>query len=47
MLSDDDSSDDDGSYDVDQLVQYLAEPRHTSLSIEDSPIAYWTGSSSR
>jgi hypothetical protein len=37
MLSDDDSSDDDGSYDVDQLVQYLAEPRHTSLSIEDSP----------
>jgi hypothetical protein len=47
MLSDDDSSDDDGSYDVDQLAQYLAEPRHPSLSIGDSPIAYWTGNSSR
>ena len=47
MLSDDDGSDDDGSYDVDQLAQYLAEPRHPSLSIRDSPIAYRTGNSSR
>lgn len=48
MLSDDDSSDDDGgSYDIDQLAQYLAEPRHPSLSIGDSPIAYWTGNRSR
>ena len=47
MLSDDDSSNDDGSYDVDQLAQYLAKPRHPSLSIGDSPIAYWTGNSSR
>ena len=47
MLSDDDSSDDDSSYDVDQLAQYLAEPRHPSLSIGDSPIAYWTGNRSR
>jgi hypothetical protein len=46
MLSDDDSSDDDSSYDIDQLVQYLAEPRHPSLSIGDLPIAYWTGNSS-
>ena len=47
MLSDDDGSDDDGSYDVDQLAQYLAEPRHPSLSIRDSLIAYRTGNSSR
>jgi hypothetical protein len=46
MLSDDDSIDDDSSYDIDQLVQYLAEPRHPSLSIGDLPIAYWTGNSS-
>jgi hypothetical protein len=48
MLSDDDSSDDDGaSYNVDQLAQFFAEPRHSSPSIGDSPIAYWTGNRSR
>ena len=47
MLSDDESSDDDGSCDVDQLAQYLAEPRHPTLSLGDSPTAYWIGNRGR
>ena len=47
MLSGDESSNDDGCCDVDQLAQYLAEPRHSTLSLGDSPIAYWIGNSGR
>lgn len=47
MLSNDESSDDDGSCDVDQLAQYLAEPRHPTLSLGDSPIPYWIGNRGR
>ena len=43
----DDSDDESEAPALEQLADYAAEPRHTTLKIEDSPIPYWVNNRKR